>query len=93
MNKTSQQIADEIKALIDLKPLIPSQSGFGDDNDGAITAQIEVLRDNLNFDAIDENRDSGEWDDYVYDSAIGALDWIDGRSKDSPSHDWKPLAN
>jgi len=92
MNKTSEQIAAEIKSLSDLKPHIPSQSGFGDDNDGAINAQLEVLRDNLSFDDIDMKRDDGEWDDYVYDSAFWALEWMNGNSKDSPSQDWKPLA-
>jgi hypothetical protein len=46
----------------------------------------------LSFDDIDMKRDDGEWDDYVYDSAFWALEWMNGNSKDSPSQDWKPLA-
>jgi hypothetical protein len=86
--KTRIQIADEILRLKDLKKLIPASSAFGDDNAGAIKAEIEVLENNYSSDEIE---DYFEDDSYVMDSAMGAYDWMNDEVDESPSSNWEPL--
>ena len=60
---------------------------FGDDNRGAIRAQIRVLREGMDEDEIHD-----EWDEddehYIFDSAVGAAQWMDGEDYMKPSEDW-----
>lgn len=96
--KTDEQIAQEIKKLNELKPRVPSNSMFGDDNHAAIDAQIAVLTERMGMDAIYsrfDNEDDPEEDRSALDSAIEAHDWITGEradDEDSPSEGWAILA-
>jgi hypothetical protein len=94
---TPKEIAAEIKALKKLKPLIPAQSVFQDDNHAAVDAQIEVLQSNMSEDDIYTRADDGVtaakdlWSEYVRDNAICAWSWKTGTSFESASVGWEPL--
>lgn len=85
--RNQDEIDQEIKILRELKQRVPSSSAFGDDNDGAIEAQIKVLEEGIEPADMDDNFDEDE-DTYVYDSALGAAEWLSGRSDESPSGEW-----
>ncbi|MEI8289551.1 MAG: hypothetical protein WCH99_08750 [Verrucomicrobiota bacterium] len=89
---TRKEIEVEIAALKEIKPKIKQFSYFGDDNHAAIDAQISVLELETSNEEIDEKRDSGEWSNHEADSAIHALEWMDGDESEAPSVGWKPLA-
>lgn len=90
--KTPTQIANEIAKLKSLLNRVPARSFFGDDNEGAIKASIEVLE--VGYD-VEEIEDWFEDDDYVLDSALEARDWMNDEEngeKEPPSEDWQAAA-
>ncbi|HEV2692246.1 MAG TPA: hypothetical protein VG347_05065 [Verrucomicrobiae bacterium] len=89
--KTIDEIKTEVTKLKDMQPKIPAKSFFGDDNHGAIDAQIEVLEEDMDEDAINAKEDSEDWSRYAAESARGAREWMDGESDDQPSGDWSCL--
>ena len=95
--RTPKAIAAEVKALKKLKPLIPAQSQFRDDNHGGVDAQMEVLQSDMTEDDIYTRADDGVtaadnlWSDYVRDLAMDALKWKTGDSFEAPSVSWEPL--
>lgn len=91
---TQTEIDAEVAALEAVKPRVRRYSIFRDDNHAAIDAQIEVLCDALDDEDIDDNQDSGKWDEHVYASARDALNWKKGEAEDgSPSSGWEAIAN
>ncbi len=94
---TEEQIKDEVKKLLEMKPTVLPNSMFGDDHHAAIDAQIRVL-ENLDefFDEEEIERIAGEdeegWADNVCDQAIEAFRWTEGESEDgAPSKGWENL--
>ena len=97
MKKTPDQIADEVARLDRVKPRIRQRSAFGDDHHDAIDAQVDVLRNNLDWDEIwsrHEDRDESDaWTESVRDAALEALAWRDGDRDVSPADDWEEMAD
>lgn len=79
MNKpTRQEIIDVIAKLKGLKLKVTQYTFFGDSNRKAIQAQIDVLNDGMDEDAIYERWDEGESDSYERNHALQALQWMNG---------------
>lgn len=76
--KTQEQITEEIKALRTVRPNVRPTSMFGDDNLGSVDAQIEVLENNWDDDDIYDNFDRCAIQEYILESALAALQWING---------------
>lgn len=86
---TYEEIQEEIKRLKTMKPTVLHASAFGDDHHRAIDAQIRVLEDDLDEDAVfDEFMDSA---DNIQSSASEAAQWAAGELENPPSEDWKSL--
>lgn len=87
---TDAQVEAQIARLQEIRPLVPATSWFGDDNQGAIDAQIEVLREDLSETQIDRR-----WDDdtYIHGSAMHAREWLDNVNclDGAPSEGWEGL--
>lgn len=90
---TAKQIEAEIALLEKMKPAVRQYSAFGDDNHASIDAQIEVLNNMFDDDDVYNNAEEpdGEWPQYVVDSALEAVRWLEGDNEEPPSDDWKPL--
>lgn len=91
---SSEQVQQEIAALKEIKPKVRRYTFFGDDNHAAIDAQIVVLEEDYDEDAI-----YGEWEDdeHVLSSALEALAWKEGDlSRDNQDgalvDEWRSLA-
>ena len=88
MRKTQAQIQAEIKKLKDLRPRIPALTGFGDDNNAAIDAEIEVLEKDTSEGRIwDKHTD----DEHTLNAALYVRRWMDGDEDEAPSVGWRPL--
>lgn len=91
-----QQIAAEIAELKRIQPLVPPRTRFGDSNTDAIDAQIEVLEQRLDEQAVDDRRnfededeaDDAKWSIYAGESAMDAARWLNGNRLDAPHTDW-----
>jgi hypothetical protein len=87
---TPKQVQAEIEKLEEIKPRVRRYSMFGDDHHASIEAQIDVLRKNLDNDAIYDSFDGKE---SILDNAIQAQQWRDGESEEgAPSVGWAELA-
>lgn len=100
--RTDEEINAEVEKLTEMKPKVVRMTAFGDDNHESIDAQIELLKERMDEDAmcertqyeddIEENgRDDSKWSPHAGDIARQALDWMNGDSDESPSSDWEPL--
>ena len=86
---TEAQIKKEIETLRDYQSRVRPYTSFGDSNVDAIGAQIKVLEEEMDEDAIwDEWLD--DEDDRLRDVALETFQWINGEA-DRPSKEWKPL--
>lgn len=88
MKKTQTQISSEIKKLENIRPRIPALTGFGDSNNDAIDAEIEVMKKDM-----PEGRiwDKHEDDEHTLNAALYARRWMDGEEDEAPSVGWRPL--
>ena len=77
----------EISLLHRLSLQIPSSTAFGNSNEHALAAQIEVLRDQLNYEAVRDRYDNDAVDQYVYVCALFAAEWL-YKNDLAPSEDW-----
>lgn len=78
---TDEQIQEQIKKLLEIKPKVLRRSVFGDDHRAAIDAQVEVLRTKML--AIPD----GYFDEdcaNILDAAIEACAWLDGEEMQDP---------
>ena len=96
MKKPSKkQIEKEIKELTEIKPKVRRLSMFGENNQEAIGVQIEVLKNNLSFENIDERWGASDEDcasQSLYENASEARRWLDGESEEESLADgWLPL--
>lgn len=73
--KTQKQIQDEIVKLEQLFGKL-KPSFFGDNNNLAVSAQIDILLGNLSAEDIAEMEDDG--DAYTADACRTAQDWLNG---------------
>lgn len=85
--KTPAEREEEVSALRAIKSSVPSRSAFGDDNDGSISAQIQVIEEEM-----DEDQARREWgDDYIQSSALEAVAWLT-EDNPPPSEEWAAMA-
>jgi hypothetical protein len=95
--KTDVEIAGELMALRTLKNKVRRKNAFGDDNRAAIEAQCSVLDKRMDQDQVYEawgDESAGEFEQYVLDAAIYALDWMSGEldaEEGKPSDNWVDL--
>jgi hypothetical protein len=78
----------ETKKLKALKEQVPARTSFGDDNHGAIDAQIAVLEQGLSSEQINERYGD---DDNLRLAAVYAYDWKFKREEKAPSLEWNEL--
>ncbi len=84
---TPEQIKKEIKTLTEMQPKVKRFSTFGDDNHAAIDAQIDVLKNDLDDDEIDE-----QYEDHARSNAHDARLWLDGEGEaETLSEGWEGL--
>lgn len=84
------RIEQEIEALVKMKPTVLRRSGFGDDHHAAIEAQIEVLRERMDQDDVDDNYADAE--DNVRSSVQDAFAWLQGEHEsEALTDDWESL--
>lgn len=94
---TKDQIEKEIQTLKEMMPNVRKTSMFGDNHHDAIDAQVEVLKEDLDEDEIDQryggtdDETSAEKPLNVLESALDAFNWLSGEAKDPPSKEWKDL--
>lgn len=82
MKKTQEETQAQIKGLEKSKLSIPKKSLFGDDNHGAIDAQIAVLKGERtpNFYWVDETAEEYEdGDNDIFLAADKADEWMNGQ--------------
>lgn len=92
--KTKEQIAAEIAKLTEMKPSVRRGSAFGDDHHAAIDAQIDVLTDWMDEDAIYDawgDEDADEFAQNVLDAALEAYNWMYSTNTEAPSEAWAEL--
>ncbi len=84
---TPEEIKKEIKALEEMQPKVKRFSAFGDDHHEAIDAQLDVLKNDLTDDEIDE-----QYENHARSNAQDARLWLDGEGdSESPSEEWQGL--
>lgn len=90
---TKRQITAQVTKLKEIaaKPTFRKTTMFGDRNDEAIQAQIEVLEKRLPEGEIFDREDSGMWPEHVSTSARDAAAWLWGDSTDKPADGWEGL--
>jgi predicted RNase H-like nuclease len=86
-NRSMHDVEMEISLLHRLSAQIPSSTAFGNSNEHALAAQIEVLRDQLNDEAVRDRYDNDAVDQYVYVCALFAAEWL-YKNELAPSEDW-----
>lgn len=92
VRKSDEEIAAEIAALTAMKPTVRQFSVFQDDHHAAIDAQIDVLTQRMDMDALET--EFGDSADNIREEAIDAHDWLHGlQSNDmlKPSENWLSL--
>lgn len=86
--KTAKEIAEEVKALRELKPKVRKFTAFGDNNHDAIDVQLLVLEQDMDEDEIYGHG----WSTDQESNAMEALAWKNGEAEESLVDSWKPLA-
>lgn len=92
VHKTDEEITAEIAALTAMKPTVLRFSKFHDDHHAAIDAQIEVLTQRMDSDAVAAAFDEAA--DNVREEALDAHDWMHGLQGNDmlqPSVNWQSL--
>ena len=92
MKKTQEEVDSEIERLKELSGHIRRYSLFGDDNEAALQAELNVLEAGLTEDDIGDYYDSSPTN--VYDAAWFAMQWREGDTsadEGSPADNWEHL--
>ncbi len=92
--KSELEIADEVQRLRDLLPKIWDRCDHASVNRASIHAEITVLEKRMTEEEVEAafgNNDSPEYQAYIFDSALGAFDWMVGKSDDRSSDEWSLL--
>lgn len=94
---SAKQIEAEAKKLAEMKTSVRHFTTFGDDNHAAIEIQIEVLKEDMSIEDI-ENRGDPDiaaeeelWNESQLEAALRARQWMDGEENESPSKSWEGL--
>jgi hypothetical protein len=89
---TPAQVKAEIKKLEKMKPTVRSTSHFGDNHHDAIDAQLAVMKEGLDNDAIYDRYEHDPQN--VLDAALEVMGWMDGGScgdGEPPTKNWESL--
>lgn len=87
---SESEIEQEVAALEKMKPNILRESKFGEDHHAAIEAQLEVLRERMDEDDVDENY--GDAEDNIRSAAQDAANWLTGdHESEHLTSDWESL--
>ncbi|WP_321471108.1 hypothetical protein [uncultured Paludibaculum sp.] len=91
--RTDEQIQTKIEELkaIAATPSFRKVSFFGDDNEAAIEAQVEVLEGRLTVDDVDEREEIGDFTEHQYHSAYDAANWLADDASTDPVAGWDGL--
>lgn len=92
--RTESEISDEVQRLRDLIPKIWDKCPHASDNRDSIHAEIQVLEKRMtegDVEAVFGNWESPDFSAYIFDSAVGAFDWMIGNSDDRSSDEWSLL--
>ena len=76
--RTIQEIARQIEGLEKMKKSLPEKTLFGDNNWGAIDAQISILDKSKTLDQFDEDEES----EHLYSQVMEADSWLSGHSSE-----------
>ena len=93
---TDKQINAEIKKLTDVKPRVPHYTMFGDDNWEKLEAQVKVMEERMEEDAVLAYFEDKEHPDNTADmvsNVLEAVRWLEGETKTAPSEGWVELAD
>lgn len=85
--RSFKDIEVEISLLHKLCRQIPARTMFGNSNETAVAAQIEVLRCQLNREEVCERYRNDDVDQYVFVCAVFAWEWL-CEGELAPSEDW-----
>lgn len=88
VKRSQEEIDAEIAKLEELKDKVPGKSMFGDDNQAAVRAEIDVLKEKRSRSDIYKKYGG---DIYVCDSALTAWGWMTGDVEQPTSVDWAEL--
>lgn len=94
-----RQVKSEATKLATMQPKVRHFTAFGDDNRAAISAQIEVLENDMSVEDIEDRADNEIaaeeelWTGNQKESALQARQWMDGDEKESPSKSWQGLVS
>ena len=88
MFRPDDQIAFEIKTLLETKPRIPPLNDYRDSNHDAIDAQLKVLSDRMTYMEVVHEWGGTVMDENTLDAAHYARDWMEMEPVQSPSSDW-----
>ncbi len=91
MLRDEKEIRAEIAALQAIKPKVLQRSMFGDDHHAAIDGQIEVLKDHLTEDQVEDIVESEERPSNVRDAMLQACEWANSERGKSIAEEWKEL--
>ncbi len=83
--RTPQEIANQIDGLKRSKETLPEFSNFGDNNYEAIDAQLDILeglKTPDDFYKEEGDEDFRDGDNYVYNAAIDAENWLNSNTKE-----------
>ena len=93
--RSDEEIKKEIVVLKSLQGRIRPYSMFGDDNNTALRATIQVLENDMDGGDIYEEWNEGkDENEYILSSALDTLYWRDnddGSGAEPPSEGWKLL--
>lgn len=92
--RTELEIAEEAQRLKDLLPKIWDRCDHASVNRASIHAEIKVLEKCMAEEEVEAafgNKESPEYQAYIFDSALGALYWMVGKSDDRSSDEWSLL--
>lgn len=73
--RTKEEVQRQIDGLLAERKTLPAESAFGDPNHEAIDAQVQVLMEN---ETAETYADADEYQDYIYQQATEAEDWLNG---------------
>lgn len=77
MKKTAEQIKIQVQVLEGLNLKVKS-SMFGDDHQGALDAQVRVLKTDMSHGSIHVDCDEHDLSENVREAMVVARDWLDG---------------
>lgn len=80
--RNDEQKASMVEALRKMKNKAPEYTMFGDNNHEGIDAQIAVIEEEQDEDAVYDRYPDDEEDQHTRDMALDAVNWLNGSQDD-----------